>query len=149
MVTLTHQTIDTAAAVARAQQPEAGAVVCFLGTARQFTGGRQTRFLEYESHAAAAVREMERLECEARARWDLIECEIVHRLGRIELGEASVLVVVSTPHRQAAFEAGAWLIDQLKQRVAIWKQEHWADGTSEWVHPGLNRPEDPVSERPQ
>lgn len=77
------------------------------------------------------------LECEARQRWPLIECAVVHRLGHLELGEASVAVAVSSPHRQAAFEAGQWLIDTLKQVVPIWKKENWADGTVEWVHPGL------------
>ncbi len=78
-------------------------------------------------------------EC-SRRRWQLVECAIVHRVGHLETGEASVAVAVSTAHRQAAFEAGQWLIDTLKQVVPIWKQENWSDGTTQWVHPGLEVP---------
>jgi molybdopterin synthase catalytic subunit len=85
------------------------------------------------------------LEAEARRRWPLEGCAIVHRIGRVDLGEASVAVAVSTPHRQSAFAAGQWLIDTLKQVVPIWKKENWADGNSQWVHPGLNAP----TEQPQ
>jgi molybdopterin synthase catalytic subunit len=66
-----------------------------------------------------------------------VGCAIVHRLGRVEVGEASVAVAVSAAHRQPAFEAGQWLIDSLKESAPIWKRELWADGTSEWVHPGV------------
>lgn len=108
----------------------------FLGTAREFTDGRQTVSLDYECYpemAAAALRE---LEAEARRRWPLIELSVVHRIGHLELGEVSVAIAVSSAHRQAAFEAGQWLIDTMKQVVPIWKKEQWADGTSQWVHPG-------------
>jgi molybdopterin synthase catalytic subunit len=77
------------------------------------------------------------LETEARGRWPLVECVVVHRLGPVALGEASVAIAVSSAHREAAFEAGRWLIDRIKEVVPIWKKENWADGTSEWVHPGL------------
>jgi molybdopterin synthase catalytic subunit len=82
-----------------------------------------------------AERKLAELESEAKNRWPILDCAIVHRLGRVEVGEASVAVAVSSAHRQAAFEAGQWLIDTLKQVVPIWKCEHWADGTTEWVHP--------------
>ncbi len=67
--------------------------------------------------------------------WPLVGCALVHRLGEVGLGEASVAVAVSSPHRRDAFAAAEWLMDRLKQEVPIWKQEHWADGSSEWVHP--------------
>lgn len=86
---------------------------------------------------------LEELEAEARRRWPIMEVTIVHRLGHLELGEASVAIAVSSPHRQDAFEAGTWLIDKLKECVPIWKQENWADGTSQWVHPGVEPPEKP------
>ena len=73
----------------------------------------------------------------AGSMWPIVGCAIVHRLGHLELGAASVAVAVSTPHRQAAFEAGQWLIDTLKEIVPIWKKENWTDGTSGWIHPGL------------
>ena len=85
-----------------------------------------------------AEKKMAELEAEARRRWPVIECGIVHRLGRVGLGEASVAIAVSTPHRRDAFDAGQWLIDTLKEVVPIWKKENWADGTTEWVHPGVS-----------
>ncbi len=137
MIQLTHDPIDTAALLDRARDPSAGAVVLFLGTTREFTAGRQTVALDYESYRAMAESKLAELESEARRRWPLVECCIVHRLGRVPLAEASVAIVVSTPHRRDAFAAGEWLIDTLKRDVPIWKREEWADGTTEWVHPGL------------
>jgi molybdopterin synthase catalytic subunit len=84
-----------------------------------------------------AERQLAELETQARRRWPVIECIIVHRLGRVPPAEASVAIAVSTPHRADAFAAGQWLIDALKKDVAIWKREQWADGTTEWVHPGI------------
>jgi molybdopterin synthase catalytic subunit len=136
MIALTNEPIDTCALVARASRPEAGAVLLFLGTTRAFTGGRRTVTLEYEAYDQMAEKKLAELETEARRRWPLVECVIVHRLGRVPLAEASVAIVVSTPHRADAFAAGEWLINSLKRDVPIWKQEHWTDGTSEWVHPG-------------
>ncbi len=135
MIQLIHKPIDSATLLERAQSPEAGAVVMFLGVARRMTRGRETVELTYDAYEEMAAKELERLEAEARERWPLVECSIVHRLGLVPLGEASVAVAVASPHRRKAFEAGEWLIDTLKQRVPIWKQEHWADGASEWVHP--------------
>jgi molybdopterin synthase catalytic subunit len=83
-----------------------------------------------------AEAKLEELLADARDRWPLVKAAIVHRLGRVELGDVSVAVAVSTPHRQQAFEAGKYLIDRLKEIVPIWKRENWADGTTEWVHPG-------------
>ncbi len=135
MIQLTHQTIDSAAFVRQAQSPDAGAVVLFLGSTRRMTNGRETRTLFYDSYEEMAEKELTNLEAEARRRWALTECFIIHRLGEVPLGEASVAIVVASPHRRDAFDAGQWLIDTLKQSVPIWKQEHWADGTTDWVHP--------------
>jgi molybdopterin synthase catalytic subunit len=111
----------------------------FVGTAREFTGDRRTASLEYECYHEMAEKKMAELDTEARVRWPLIGCSIVHRVGHLELGEASVAIAVSSPHRQEAFEAGRWLIDTLKQVVPIWKKENWADGTGQWVHPGVEQ----------
>ena len=135
MIHLTNEPIDATTLLARAQQPEAGAVVLFLGITRQFTDGRETEQLAYEAYRDMAESELARLESEARGRWPIVECAIVHRMGVVPLAEASVAVVVSCPHRGDAFEAGRWLIDSLKERVPIWKQEHWADGERAWIHP--------------
>jgi molybdopterin synthase catalytic subunit len=138
MIHLTDQPIDTAALVDRARHPAAGAIVLFLGTTRKLTDGRQTVALSYEAYHEMAERRLAELENEARRRWPVIECIIEHRLGTVPPTESSVAVVVSTPHRADAFAAGQWLIDSLKADVPIWKREQWADGTSEWVHPGVS-----------
>jgi molybdopterin synthase catalytic subunit len=143
MIQLTDQTIDTSALLERVNSPRAGAVVLFLGTVRELTAGRQTSSLDYECYPQMAEKKLAELEGEARRRWPLVECAIVHRLGHMEPGEASVAVAVSTPHRQDAFEAGKWLIDTLKEAVPIWKKENWADGTTQWVHPGISPPGTP------
>src|SRR5215831_4391920 len=139
MIYLTNEPIDTAALVDRIRHPEAGAVVLFLGTTRELTAGRQTVALDYEAYNEMAERQLADLEAEARRRWPVIECNIVHRLGRVPPAEASVAIAVSTPHRRDAFEAGQWLIDSLKHDVPIWKREQWSDGTQEWVHPGMKQ----------
>jgi molybdopterin synthase catalytic subunit len=138
VVKLTHSSIDANALLQQACNADAGAVVLFLGTTRELTDGRRTVTLDYEAYDAMAEKKLAELEAEARRRWPLVECLIVHRLGRVPLAEASVAIVVSTPHRADAFAAGQWLIDTLKNDVPIWKREHWADGTSEWVHPGVS-----------
>lgn len=144
MIQLTHKIIDTEKVLAAVQHAEAGAVVLFLGTTRQFTAGKETVELHYDAYQEMAEQEMAKLEAEARERWSLVECVIVHRLGLVPLAEASVAIAVSSAHRGEAFEAGKWLIDTLKERVPIWKQEHWADGTQEWVHPGVETGKDAV-----
>jgi molybdopterin synthase catalytic subunit len=139
MIQLTNNPIDTAALLDRIRHPEAGAVVLFLGTTRELTAGRQTVALDYEAYDEMAEHQLQKLESEARRRWPVIECIIVHRLGRVPPAEASVAIAVSTPHRDDAFAAGKWLIDSLKRDVPIWKREQWADGTTEWVHPGMQK----------
>ncbi|MBC7852157.1 MAG: molybdenum cofactor biosynthesis protein MoaE [Pirellulaceae bacterium] len=138
MISLTHSPIDPSAILAQLASNDAGAVVLFLGTTREFTKGRQTASLDYECYPQMAEAKLAELEAQAREKWPLVHVSIVHRLGRLELGETSIAIAVSSPHRQAAFEAGKWLIDTIKEDVPIWKQENWSDGTSEWVHPGLS-----------
>ncbi|HND53263.1 MAG TPA: molybdenum cofactor biosynthesis protein MoaE [Pirellulaceae bacterium] len=136
MIELTNSPLDPARLLAQVTSSRAGAVVLFLGVTREFTRGRQTLWLDYEAYGEMARMKLEELEAEARKRWPIADCVIVHRLGRVDLAEASVAIAVAAPHRGDAFDAGEWLIDTLKEVVPIWKQEHWADGSSEWVHPG-------------
>ena len=143
MIELVQDPIDTARLLESVASHQAGAIVLLVGTTRQFTGQRETYSLDYECYPEMAMAKLEELEAEARRRWPIVEVTIVHRLGHLELGEASVAIAVSSPHRQDAFEAGNWLIDKLKECVPIWKQENWADGTSQWVHPGVEPPEKP------
>jgi molybdopterin synthase catalytic subunit len=144
MVELTTEPIDANSLIAAAQQPAAGAVVAFLGISRQFTGDAETSELTYEAYHEMAERELARLEAEARQRWPLVACSLVHRLGVVPISEASVAVVVSSAHRDAAYEASRWLIDELKATAPIWKQERWASGETEWVHPEQKPPAPPV-----
>lgn len=138
MVTITNDAIEIASVLDNVRSLRAGAVVLFLGTAREWTGERRTEVLEYECYGEMAERKLAELEAEAGRRWPLTGCALVHRVGPVPLGEASVAVAVSSPHREEAFAAGKWLIDTLKQVVPIWKKEHWADGTSQWIHPGVS-----------
>ncbi|HZZ72953.1 MAG TPA: molybdenum cofactor biosynthesis protein MoaE [Pirellulales bacterium] len=132
MIELVQIPIDPAAVLARVQSLAAGAVVLFLGTTREITGSRRTASLDYECYPEMARAKLAELEAAARGQWPLVECCLVHRLGRLELGEISVAIAVSAPHRREAFAASEWLIDELKKVVPIWKQENWADGSSEW-----------------
>ncbi len=138
MIQLTNDPIDPAITLAAVADHRCGATVLFLGTTREFTGDRQTTSLSYTCYAEMAAAKLRELHDEAMQKWPIAKCEIVHRLGQVGLGETSVAVAVSSPHRQDAFEAGQWLIDSLKEIVPIWKQENWADGTSKWVHPTEN-----------
>lgn len=137
MVELTDKEIDSSDVLSKVASNHAGAVVLFLGTTREMTGDRQTSSLDYECYPEMARQKLAELEAEARERWPIIECFVIHRLGHLELGEASIAIAVSSPHRGDAFEAGKWLIDTIKEVVPIWKKENWADGTTEWVHPGM------------
>src|SRR5262245_19543609 len=125
MIELTAEPIDVSSVLARVQRPEAGAVVLFLGVTRQFTAGRETVELAYEAYREMAEKELARLEREACQRWPIAACALVHRTGVVPVSEPSVAVAVSSPHRDAAFEAARWLIDTLKESVPIWKQERW------------------------
>jgi molybdopterin synthase catalytic subunit len=145
MIELTNEPIDATLVLSRAQSNLAGAVVLFLGTTREFTCGKQTASLDYECYPEMATRKLQQLEAEAREKWELVGVAIVHRLGHLELGEASIAIAVSSPHRQASFEAGKWLIDTIKEVVPIWKKENWSDGSTEWVHPGVAAAEQPPS----
>ena len=114
------------------QQPEDGAVVVFDGIVRNHSQGRKTLYLEYEGYEPMALKKMKEIEESARNRWPVNRIGIVHRLGRLEIGEASVVIVVTSAHRKAAFEACQHVIDTLKKTVPIWKKEFFADGEV-WV----------------
>ena len=136
MIQLTRETIDHAALTEQVRRGDCGAVVSFLGTVRDLTGDRLTVALDYEAYPGMAEKKMAEIEQETRQRWPVGEMAIVHRLGHLDVGEVSVAVAVSCPHRGQAFEACRHAIDRLKELVPIWKKENWADGRTEWVHPG-------------
>jgi molybdopterin synthase catalytic subunit len=137
MIQLTREPIDYAALTEAVRSRQSGAVVLFLGTVREMTQGRQTVALDYEAFPEMAQAKMAELIEIAKQKWPIDKVGIIHRLGHLELGDISVALAVSCPHRRQAFEAGQFLIDELKVLVPIWKKENWADGSTEWVHPGL------------
>lgn len=129
---LTTEAIDVGAVARRVVLPECGATVSLDGYAREWTRGKRTRYLVYEAYAPMALSEMKRLGDEAHARFEIAHIGIVHRTGRLEIGETSVVIAVSAPHRRAAFEACEWAIRELKRTVPIWKKEVFEDGEV-WV----------------
>jgi molybdopterin synthase catalytic subunit len=125
---LTREPIDADRLVAAAKHGEDGAVVVFDGIVRNNTRGRQTLYLDYEAYEGMAEKQIRELAAEACAKFAVRHVAIVHRLGRLQIGETSVLIVVASAHRAAAYEASRWLIDTLKKTVPIWKKETFADG---------------------
>ena len=129
---LTPEKIDVGAVSRRLVPPDCGATVTLDGYVRQFTRGRETLYLVYEAYAPMAVAEMEKLVNQAKRDFEISHVGIVHRLGRLDIGETSVVISVAAPHRRAAFAACEWLIKELKRTVPIWKKEVYADG-EKWV----------------
>ncbi len=134
-IELTDTLIDTGSLRTRLADPDVGAIGWFEGVTRRTTGDRVTQSLAYEAHRAMAISELEKLATLAVEKFSLRRCLIVHRLGDVPVGEASVVVGCSSAHRIATFEALPWIMDVLKQDVPIWKRELYSDGTTEWVHP--------------
>ncbi len=121
--------IDVAALISAAQRPECGAISTFVGTTRvDESEGASVEYLEYEAYRPMADRKLEEIGAEIERRWDVREVSVVHRLGRVEPGEASVAIVVAAPRRGAAFEASRYAIERIKEIVPIWKREVWSDG---------------------
>lgn len=129
---LTTEAIDVGQVARRVVPPECGATVTLDGYVREWTAGRKTLYLVYEAYDSMALTEMQRIGREAHKRFEIAHVGIVHRTGRLEIGETSVVIAVSAPHRRAAFEACEWLIKELKRTVPIWKKEVYEDG-EEWV----------------
>lgn len=131
--------------VARLSHPAIGAVTTFVGVVRGETGGRRTHHLEYEAYPEMAEEQMRQIGDEIRQRWPTIrQVAIAHRIGRLEIGETIVVIAVSSPHRQEAFDAAHYAIDRLKQIVPIWKKEVWVDGeawkSEQMEGPGMREP---------
>ena len=129
---LTLEPLDVGAIARRAVLPECGATVTLDGYVRQFTKGRETLYLVYEAYEPMALSEMENLGAQAREQFEIAHVGIVHRLGKLEIGETSVVISVSAPHRRAAFAACEWLIKELKRTVPIWKKEVYRGGET-WI----------------
>ena len=127
-VQLTSEPIDTAGLAERTKRAEDGAVVVFEGIVRDNSRGRRTLYLDYEAYEEMARKQLEELAAQALEKFKVRDVAIAHRLGRLQIGETSVAIVVSSAHRAAAFDACRWMIDTLKKTVPIWKKEHFEDG---------------------
>ncbi|WP_281885587.1 molybdopterin converting factor subunit 1 [Paenibacillus sp. YYML68] len=128
---LTYEPIIPDQVTAKVLHPNHGASLCFIGTTREWTNGQRTLLLEYEAYEPMAIRKLEQLVDEIKERWPGTLCAVTHRLGPVAVGEISVVIAVSSPHRDAVYEANRYAIERLKQVVPIWKRERWEDG-SEW-----------------
>ncbi|MEW9698276.1 molybdenum cofactor biosynthesis protein MoaE [Paenibacillus sp. SI8] len=128
---ITFETIDVAEVTAKVNHPNHGASLAFIGTTRELTHGQRTVLLEYEAYVPMALKTMETIGNEIAGNWPGTLCAITHRLGKVEIAEASVVIAVSSPHRASCYEASRYAIERLKQIVPIWKKEIWEDG-SEW-----------------
>ena len=127
-VRIVRDPISTQAEVDRLKLPQDGAAVIFEGVVRDNTRGRRTLYLDYEAYEPMALKQMQELADKARTQFAIRDIALVHRLGRLEIGETSVLIVVASAHRGPAFDACRWIIDTLKKTVPIWKKEYFEDG---------------------
>ena len=132
---LVDRPIDTDALVREVASHRHGATILFIGTVRDLNDGRQVSGMEYSAYRAMAARELDAIVAEASARFSTDDIVIEHRLGVLALGDASVAIAVAHVHRGEAFDAARFVIEELKQRVPIWKLEHYVDGSRDWVDP--------------
>ena len=140
---LSEQAIDTAALSRDLARANAGACVTFEGWVRDHNNGRPVQRLDYQAYAPLATSEGERILAEAFARFEIVAARCAHRTGELSIGDLAVWVGVSAAHRGAAFDATRYIIDEVKLRVPIWKNEHYADGESGWLHPDNTPVESP------
>lgn len=125
--------IDTAALLADCTSTSDGAALLFVGVVRDHNEGREVGHLEYSAYTEMAERVLLEIALEAAERWQTGRIAVVHRVGRLQLGEVSVAIAVASPHRDAAYQASRYIIDELKQRAPIWKREGYLAGESEWL----------------
>jgi molybdopterin synthase catalytic subunit len=138
LIAIVDEPLSLDAVAQSVQHAAAGAVVTFTGTVRRSSQGHTISYLEYSAYKPMAEREMQKVADEVKTRWGF-PCSIVHRVGRLEIGEASVIIAVASPHRHAAFEACHWAINRLKETVPVWKKEGAIDGYW-WVEDPLSGP---------
>ena len=132
---IVSQPIDVAAVLREVESPAHGAAILFVGTVREVNDGRPVDGMEYTAYVAMAEKEMAAIAREAKEKFSDSFVVIVHRTGELAIGEASVAIATANAHRDAAYQASRYVIEQLKARVPIWKREHYTDGTREWIDP--------------
>jgi molybdopterin synthase catalytic subunit len=139
MFRVTNQPIDLSELVRYVTDPEAGAIVTFIGTTRNNNEGRKVIALDYEAYPEMAEKELARIGADANNQWPLCRIAIVHRLGPVQIGEASVMIAVSSAHRHAAFAASRFAIEEIKKTVPIWKKEVF-EGGEVWIGTQTGQP---------
>jgi molybdopterin synthase catalytic subunit len=137
MAYLITDSIDPGALLALVQSPERGGVSCFLGTVRNHHGGRGVVRLEYSAYGPMAEAECGRIVAEAESRWD-VAVALRHQVGELEIGDTAVAIAAASAHRDEAFLACRYVIEEVKRRVPIWKREYFVDGTCDWVDPSAD-----------
>jgi molybdopterin synthase catalytic subunit len=137
---LVDRPLDAAALLAEVTRPSNGAALLFVGTVRDVNERRAVTGIEYSAYREMAQRELEAIVREAGASFGTDDIVVEHRLGQLGLTDASVMIAVAHPRRAPAYDASRWVIEELKRRVPIWKLEHYADGTREWVNAGTGAP---------
>jgi molybdopterin synthase catalytic subunit len=132
-IMLQKEPIDIGLVMNEAGSDSDGAVVSFIGRARNNSRGKPVLYLEYEAYSEMARKQLHKIVDDAAARWSLGSCILVHRIGRVNVGEASIIIAASSPHRREAFQAVQFIIDTIKERIPIWKKEFYPDGSS-WIN---------------
>ncbi|MCZ2110913.1 MAG: molybdenum cofactor biosynthesis protein MoaE [Dehalococcoidia bacterium] len=132
LIRVTDEVLRPDEAINAVESPEAGAINVFLGVVRNNNLGRQVQYLEYDAYPSMAEKVMREIAMEAKERFEFEDVAVLHRTGRLEIGEASLLIAVSCGHRAKSFEGGHWLVNEVKKRVPVWKKEIWSDGES-WI----------------
>ena len=132
LIRVTSEPLDTAEAIAAVESPAAGAINVFLGVVRDNNLDRKVSHLVYDAYPEMAEKVMRQIAEEAVKRFGLIDCAVLHRTGRLAIGETSLLITVSCGHRAESFEGGHWLVNEVKKNVPVWKKEVWEDG-EEWI----------------
>ena len=132
LIRVTDQLLDPAEAITAVESPAAGAINVFLGVVRDNNLDRRVSHLVYDAYPAMAEKVMRQIAEEAVSRFGLIDCAVLHRTGRLAIGETSLLITVSCGHRAESFEGGHWLVNEIKKKVPVWKKEVWEDG-EEWI----------------
>lgn len=138
---VSDQQLDASAVTASVEDPGCGAIATFIGTVRDHNAGRTVQWLDYEAYAPLAVKSFERIAEEAGRRWPGVRLAIHHRTGRVDIGEASVVIAAASPHRADAFAVARYAIERIKQITPIWKHEHF-DGGDVWIEGATADPDD-------
>ena len=130
-VSLTHDPLNSQKMMDLVRSPEAGAIVLFAGTTRNNFGGKNVIYLDYEAYPAMALPSLSSIATQAKKKWPLLGVAVTHRLGRVPIGEESILIAVSAPHRQEAWSAAEWILEEVKRKTEIWKRESYEDSGQE------------------